>query len=285
MDSYAYYNSQPFSAVGFPPTPQNDFDPDSPPNNYATFEQYRAYDGIDGLQTPVSAQHGIIKAQPLDMDQDMNEHSIRGRSSSEEKELTPAQSRRKEQNRQAQRAFRERKEKAFKDLEQKLANIEASSSSILNENEILKRELQKYQTENEILRATTKMNASAIVQAATAAAAANSNAHDDGTDISVGPMQYNPTEFYDNLLATHANKTPSHRIVFSPTTGERLLGAGATWDLIVGHPLYKQGLVDVQEVCDRLKGGARCDGQGPVFEEGAILASILESAASGKDEL
>jgi len=129
------------------------------------------------------------------------------------------------------------------------------------------------------------MNASAIVQAATAAAAANSNAHDDGADISVGPMQYNPTDFYDNLLATHANKTPSHRIVFSPTTGERLLGAGATWDLIVGHPLYKQGLVDVQEVCDRLKGGARCDGQGPVFEEGAILTSIMASAASGRDEL
>jgi len=60
-------------------------------NNYATFEQYRAYEGIDGLQTPVSTQHGI-KAQPLDMDQDINEHSIRGRSSSEEKELTPAQS-------------------------------------------------------------------------------------------------------------------------------------------------------------------------------------------------
>lgn len=128
------------------------------------------------------------------------------------------------------------------------------------------------------------MNVSAMVQAATAAAASGAG-HDDSTGLSVGPMQYNPTEFYDNLLATHQNKTPSHRIVFSPTTGERLLGAGATWDLIVGHPLYKQGLVDVQEVCDRLKGGARCDGQGPVFEEGTILASIMASAASGRDEL
>lgn len=282
---YSYYNPQAFPAVGFPPTPQNEFDPDSPPNNYATFEQYRAYEGIDGLSTPVSTQHGVIKSQPLDMDQDMNDQSVRGRSSSEEKELTPQQSRRKEQNRQAQRAFRERKEKAFKDLEQKLATIEASSSNILNENEILKRELQKYQTENEILRATSKMNASAIVQAATAAAAANTNAHDDAAEMAVGPMQYNPTDFYDSLLATHANKTPSHRVVFSPSTGERLLGAGATWDLIVGHPLYKQGLVDVQEVCDRLKGNAKCDGQGPVFEEGAILASIMASAASGRDEL
>ena len=183
-----------------------------------------------------------------------------------------------------QRAFRERKEKAFKDLEQKLATMEASSSTIMSENELLRQQLQKYQTENEILRATSNLNASAIAQAATAVAAANTG-HEENAAVAVGPMQYNPTDFYNNLLATHANKTPSHRIVFSQTTGERLLGAGATWDLIVGHPLYEQGLVDVHEVCDKLKTRARCDGQGPVFEEGAILEFITQSAASGKDEL
>jgi len=31
MDSYSFYNPQAFSGVGFPPTPQGDFDPDSPP--------------------------------------------------------------------------------------------------------------------------------------------------------------------------------------------------------------------------------------------------------------
>ena len=183
-----------------------------------------------------------------------------------------------------QRAFRERKEKAFKDLEQKLATMEASSTNILSENEQLRQQLQKYQTENEILRATSSLNANAIVQAASAVAAANTGP-DETTTVAVGPMQYNPTEFYDTLLATHANKTPSHRIVFSQTTGEKLLGAGATWDLIVGHPLYKEGLVDVHEVCDKLKTRARCDGQGPVFEEGAILEFIRQSAASGNDEL
>ncbi|KAF8451200.1 hypothetical protein BDZ91DRAFT_773562 [Kalaharituber pfeilii] len=209
---------------------------------------------------------------------------MRGRSSSEEKELTPAQSRRKEQNRQAQRAFRERKEKAFKDLEMKLATMEASSSTIMSENEMLKQQLQKYQTENEILRATSKLNASAIAAAAAAAANNAAASHDEVTEVSVGPMQYNPTDFYDNLLQSHQNKVPSHRIVLSPT-GQRLLGAGATWDMIVGHPLYKQGLVDVSDVCDKLKGGARCDGQGPVFEEAAIEAAIQMSAASGRDEL
>ena len=163
--------------------------------------------------------------------------------------------------------------------------MEASTSTIMTENELLKQQLQKFQTENEILRATSKLNASAIVQAAAAAASGHAAAGDEAADIAVGPMQYSPTDFYDNLLQSHANKTPSHRIVLSPRTGERLLGAGATWDLIVGHREYKQGLVDVQEVCDRLKGGARCDGQGPVFEESAILEAIRASAASGRDEL
>lgn len=273
MDYAAFYSNgqQPYGSLGFPPTPHADGD--SPPQNNFTFDGFPRYDNIDGIHTPASSQHSAVqaKAQGMDLDGDVTDLHLRQRSSSEEKELTPAQSRRKEQNRQAQRAFRERKEKAFKDLEQKLATMEASSSTILSENAILKQQLHKFQTENEILRATSKMSAPPVVAPEPA--------------VSVGPMSYNPTDFYDNLLKAHTNKTPSHRIVFSPQTGERLLGAGATWDVIVGHPLYKQGLVDVVDVCDRLKGCARCDGQGPVFEENMIMEAICASAASGRDEL
>jgi hypothetical protein len=102
----------------------------------------------------------------------------------------------------------------------------------------------------------------------------------------VGPMSYSPSEFfYSNLLRSHDNKTPSHRITVSDTTGERLLGAGATWDAIQDHALFKKGLVDVGDVCDRLKNLAKCDGQGPVFEERDIRMAIEQSAASGSDEL
>lgn len=270
MDYAAYFanGQQPYGSLGFPPTPHAD--EDSPPNNF----NYDGYPHIDGIHTPASSQHSAVhpKGGAMDLDGDVSDMHLRQRSSSEEKEMTPAQSqRRKEQNRQAQRAFRERKEKAFKDLEQKLATMEASTSTILSENAILKQQLHKSQTENEILRATSKVNA------------APAPAPDP--QVAVGPMSYNPTDFYDNLLKAHTNKTPSHRIVFSPQTGERLLGAGATWDVIVGHPLYKQGLIDVVDVCDRLKGFARCDGQGPVFEENMIMEAICASAASGRDEL
>jgi AP-1-like transcription factor len=107
----------------------------------------------------------------------------------------------------------------------------------------------------------------------------------DSTGSIVGPMSYSPTEFYTNLLRSHDNKTPSHRITVSDDTGERLLGAGATWDAIQEHHLFKKGLVDVGDVCDRLKNLAKCDGQGPVFEERDIRRAIEASAASGSDEL
>lgn len=97
-------------------------------------------------------------------------------------------------------------------------------------------------------------------------------------------MSYSPTDFYSQVLHTHANKTPSHRIVTSEA-GERLLAAGAAWDFIISHPSFKRGMVDVGDVSERLKDLAKCDGQGPVFEERAILDAIEKSVASGNDEL
>jgi AP-1-like factor len=97
-------------------------------------------------------------------------------------------------------------------------------------------------------------------------------------------MRYSPTDFYTNVLYAHENKIPSHRIVTSDN-GQRLLAAGATWDYIIKHPLFVRGLVDVGDVSERLKKCAKCDGQGPVFEESAIVDAIEKSVASGSDEL
>ena len=128
-------------------------------------------------------------------------------------------------------------------------------------------------TENEILRATS------IVATGTAGSPASNAA-----PTTTGPMSYNPTDFYTNVLQNHPNKSPSHRIVTSDS-GERLLAAGATWEFIINHELFKRGLVDVGLVSERLKPQAKCDGQGPVFEERAIVEAIQESVASGSDEL
>jgi AP-1-like factor len=50
-------------------------------------------------------------------------------------------------------------------------------------------------------------------------------------------------------------------------------------------PLVKQGLVDIADVFERLKGAVKCDGHGPVFEENSIWQAIEESRRSGGDEL
>lgn len=97
-------------------------------------------------------------------------------------------------------------------------------------------------------------------------------------------MRYSPTDFYTEVLHAHENKTPSHRIVTSPS-GQKLYAVGATWDYIMDNPLFKRGLVDIGNVSDRLKLVAKCDGQGPVFEEREILDAIEKSVASGNDEL
>jgi hypothetical protein len=138
---------------------------------------------------------------------------------------------------------------------------------VAEENERLKLQLQKAATENEILKATSAHPRSGSEPLPNA-----------------GPMRYNPTDFYTEVLHAHENKTPSHRIVTSES-GERLLAAGATWDYIIKHPLYLRGMVDVGDVSDRLKQVAKCDGQGPVFEEREIINAIEKSVASGSDEL
>lgn len=312
--SQTYYGgAQPYQFIGIPPlTPSHsnpaaseDYNNQSPPEVYDgyqnndqlhNFDQYgpfnhqaqqHAFQGPPGPPTPptqpvqarnLSQSNGPAKShQPqvdvIPMTKSDPDGSRQTGSNSDDEDLTPAQSRRKAQNRAAQRAFRERKERHVKDLEAKLASLEAAQSQTASENEKLKRDLQKISTENEILRATSSIQAQR-----------GSMSPPGGVPTTTGPMEYNPTEFYSDLLANHANKTPSHRIVESES-GERLLAAGAAWDFIINHESFKKGTVDICRVSELLKPQAKCDGQGPVFEERAIQDAIMQSAASGSDEL
>ncbi|RKU45407.1 hypothetical protein DL546_005432 [Coniochaeta pulveracea] len=267
-----------------------------PHNQFSAFDSYTApfnhqqqhFPGppTPPSQHPVAVQRVIAQPQPglnaasiapelpllpplTKQELEEQAQSRRQGSNSDEDELTPAQSRRKAQNRAAQRAFRERKERHVKDLEAKLAAIEAAAQKAATENERLKRDLQKVNTENEILRATGG-----------AVSSPNSNGM---ASMTTGPMSYSPTDFYSNVLEPHTNKTISHRVVKSDA-GEKLLAVGAAWDLITSHELFKRGMVDVADVSERIRHQAKCDGQGPVFEESTILQAIEESAAAGSDD-
>jgi len=279
MDYQYFTPQQPaYSFIGLPPTPahttttSSDEFSGSPSDvtfdQFQNFAAYQQFNTVPKPPTPPSIQYKTSDGG-LDNEAQVNDEQNRQNrdgSNSNDEDMTPAQSRRKAQNRAAQRAFRERKERHVKDLEAKLATIEKNSANVAAENERLKRDLQKVATENEILRATSTMPKEPEVQSA-------------------GPMRYSPTDFYTEVLHGHENKIPSHRITTSEETGEKLFAAGATWDYIIGHPLYQKGMVDVGDVSERLKGVARCDGQGPVFEERDIVEAIQKSVASGNDSL
>lgn len=103
-------------------------------------------------------------------------------------------------------------------------------------------------------------------------------------------MHFPPADFYISISdpangkVTTARRATNHRIAMSEN-GEKLLNARATWDLIQASDMFKRGLVDVGDVCERLKHVAKCDSQGPVFEEGAVRGAIEDSVAGGTDEL
>lgn len=177
----------------------------------------------------------------------------------------------------SQRAFRERKERHVKDLEGKLNIVTSEKISLLAEIERLQRENEKFATQNEILRAT-----STPIQP-------NFNAHAPPPESPV--MHFSPVNAHHIVSSPrsdqHGNTVPaiSHRIEVSPSTGERLYGASATWDFIQNHELFRRGMVDISLVSQRLQPHALCDGSGPAFLESAIISAIEESIGGAGDEL
>jgi len=202
------------------------------------------------------------------------------RSSSEEKEagLTPAQSRRKAQNRAAQRAFRERKERHVRDLEAKLSLLESSAHSLQSDNERLKLALQRARTENEILRATSAQSPSNSRPVSGNYTSPGGLYSEDDED----EEPYNVQALPEGAILTNGEQ---HHLMAKKSMKTREIPASQLWDVIQSHHLVKQGIVDVADVCERLKGVAKCSGSGPVYDERLIWAAIESSRRSGGDEL
>lgn len=154
------------------------------------------------------------------------------------------------------------------------------------DNERLKRELAKVATENEILRATSSSG-----ENLSDGSPKGADGDEDKEKISSrtatinGPKKWLSLDVHKKYAADFKAGNLPHRIVLSAETGERLLDTKATWDLIQSHPLFQKGLVDIGDVCERLKRITKCDGQGPAFEEGRVRKIIEESVACGNDEL
>jgi len=154
----------------------------------------------------------------------------------------------------------------------------------MSDNERLKRELDQLAIQNEILRATTTPMKISHQEAAQNQQARSTSP--SPKSLAAGPMIYSPSTFTNAFSRHTAPDEPlSHRVQMSAQTGERLLATGAAWELIQSHDLYRQGLVDIGEVSDRLKDKVLCDGFGPTFAESEIIKAIEESVGTAGDEL
>lgn len=167
----------------------------------------------------------------------------------------------------------------MKELEAKLSALESSTHSLQSDNERLKLQLQRVRTENEILRATSGHSPTSSRPVSATYPSPGAHLPDDEAD----DASYNVQSLPNGSVVNSADK--EHAASRRKTTKAREIPAAQTWDLIQSHPLVKQGLVDIADVCERLKGAAKCDGHGPVFEESTVWAAIESSRRSGGDEL
>jgi AP-1-like factor len=180
----------------------------------------------------------------------------------------------------SQRAFRERKERHVRDLEAKLSALENSTHSLQSDNERLKLALQRARTENEILRATTGQHSPPSSRPVSASYPTPGALLPDDEDVA--DETYNVQPLPDGSVINIAEEEHAA----SQQKGKsKDMSATQTWDFLQSHPLVKQGLVDIADVCERLKSAAKCDGRGPVFAESAVFKAIEEARRGGGDEL
>lgn len=195
------------------------------------------------------------------------DHSLTARSSSEEKDSrTPQQNKRKAQNRAAQRAFRERKERHVKELEARNSTLQHAAVVLQKENEKLKRELVRVNKENQVLKARICPISDNITSFLL-------DADDPVTDL-----------FSRSLDRDGGGQLSMEGQLITPPAdgpGEPLLDAGATWDYIQAHELVEKGLADIGDTCEKLRRAARCDGTGRHFQEKDVTAAIRGRASAG----
>jgi AP-1-like transcription factor len=142
-----------FSLPSYNP-PSEDSSP-SPPQNQASSSRQRSEDDDEyrsDLKRKASIDEDDLEEGPSSKAQHTSASNKKGSANSRRKSGGgPDESRllkRKEQNRAAQRAFRERKEKHVKDLEDKVAALEARNEQANTENDNLRDMLRRLQSEN-----------------------------------------------------------------------------------------------------------------------------------------
>lgn len=187
----------------------------------------------------------------------------------------------------SQRAFRERKERRVRDLEAKLSALETSASSLESDNERLRILIRFAKNENDALRAN--ITSSRSQRSSTCSSDSSYGTDSNSVDVlfPLSPRALDPVCDGSSRSTSASCTTPSNSSSSSQSRQEAVtaLSAGAVWDFIRSHPLVIQGLVDVGDVCDRLKTQVRCDERGFSFRERDAREAVQGCRRCERDEL
>lgn len=176
---------------------------------------------------------------------------------------------RKAQNRAAQRAFRERREHRLKELEDKVAEVEQERERLASENERLKRENTVITTENKVLLET---------------AVTKGSSSPDPTLPPIGKANFPYRQLQEMRQKTQETILGGHeppadknmKIIYqSQASNETMLGAAAVWDTIAKHAEEED--FDIDLVAQLIQGHQRCEGFGPVFPLKVVEEAIKEA--------
>ncbi|CAN9404413.1 unnamed protein product [Alternaria sp. RS040] len=225
-----------------------------------TWYNFHVLNDLPLPQRQGSSDHAIPLTFPLEVGKGLGEepkdqiHRMHS-SSGERKNLTAAQGRRKAQNRVAQRAFRERKERHVRGLETRLATLESSTCFLRSENESLKMALQRVLAETKVLRASSERllawSQPALVS-------------------SLRPEPHPQLDEYGHNQ-DHKVLLPTRSKVASLQLGKnKKVSAIQAWDIVQPQFPVTQDLVDVSNVIEQLDNVAGWDDHMTVFEESTI---------------
>jgi hypothetical protein len=168
----------------------------------------------------------------------------------------------------SQRAFRQRKEKHVKQLEDKLAALEAAQATMGVENALLQKDLKRATVENTMLRSLSTSSSPPDHGPSVPSSASSQSGLDDDQDR-VRFTSPPPTMALGSRGLLLAGR--------SMPDGGSVLQGREIWDFIVGHRLFQEGLVDMRVMDQQLQGLGRADTDVPVVTEALLIECIERS--------
>lgn len=173
---------------------------------------------------------------------------------------------RKAQNRQAQRAFRERKESKLKDLEAKLAQLEEERQRLMDQLECMRAQNKLITSEFHSLKASLGHSPSSQLPGSQYNMPAPETHH-----VTKFEFPLSQEDFISGLVSgtTHQVHHDHLRDVYDePGLEEKLMAIGAVWDYLLER-LEERGIEleseDITLIMGRLRGHEKCSGFGPAY--------------------